>query len=52
MLIQTPTRKKKEFRAFEMSKAKRFKALNSPEAWLALLELSTADREPSETNSL
>jgi len=41
MLIKAQARKKKEFKAFEMPKAKRFKALNSPEAWLALLELST-----------
>jgi len=52
MLIKAQARKKKEFKAFEMPKAKRFKALNSPEAWLALLELSTIATEPSETTSL
>ncbi|MFI3158223.1 MAG: hypothetical protein QX199_18930 [Methylococcaceae bacterium] len=41
MIIQVQTRKKKEFRAFETVKVKRFKALDTPEAWLALLKLST-----------
>jgi hypothetical protein len=40
MIIQSQQQKKKEFRAFESTKVKRFKALNSPEAWLALLKLS------------
>jgi hypothetical protein len=40
MIIQSKTQKKKLFRAFETTKVKRFKALNSPEAWLALLKLS------------
>jgi hypothetical protein len=53
VIIQDRSQKKKEFKAFEMSKVKRFKALNSPEAWLALLKLSTVDRQqPPETNSL
>jgi hypothetical protein len=41
MLIQSRTQKKKEFKAFNTAKVKRFRALNSPEAWLALLKLST-----------
>jgi hypothetical protein len=41
MIIQS-TRKKKVFRAFNTGKAKRFKPLDSPEAWLALLKLSNA----------
>jgi len=39
MIIET--QKKKEFRAFDTTKVKQFKALNSPEAWLALHKLST-----------
>jgi len=41
MIIQAQTKKRKQFRAFETVKIKRFTALNSPEAWLALLKLST-----------
>ncbi|HEY8037237.1 MAG TPA: hypothetical protein VIF37_16770 [Methylobacter sp.] len=42
MIIQDKSQKKKEFRAFETTKVKRFKPLDSPQAWLALLKLSTA----------
>jgi hypothetical protein len=41
MIIQSKIRNKKQFRAFETTKVKRFKPLDSPQAWLALLKLST-----------
>lgn len=46
IIIQAQTKKKKKFRAFETTKIKQFKALNTPEAWLALLKLSTAASSP------
>lgn len=53
MIIQAKTRKK-EFTAFNTTKAKNFKPLNSPQAWLALLELSKRLLHPlpPETDSL
>ncbi|MGZ4970787.1 MAG: hypothetical protein ACXV8O_10090 [Methylobacter sp.] len=51
MIIQAQ-KKKKEFKAFEVTKVRNFKALNSPEAWLALLKLSTIVREPPKEHPL
>ncbi|MGZ5077083.1 MAG: hypothetical protein ACXWFI_13060 [Methylobacter sp.] len=51
MIIQTQ-KKKKVFKAFELVKVKNFTPLNSPEAWLALLKLSTPLKETPKANSL
>jgi len=49
VIIQDKSQQKKEFKAFEIPKIKQFKALNTPEAWLALLKLSTLASTSSST---